>query len=233
MSELTPADFPALYAGFDAPISALDCGERCAPYNEQRIPFCCDTRHAIPSAYLAEWDYLQAHTGLWHPWQAPQPRDTARLASQAAPNQVLIECQGHTHCQRSFRSLTCRAFPFFPYLTREGEFIGLSYYWEYEDRCWVISNLQSVSTDYLAQFVHTFDKILSAQPQDRQSYRYHATVTRRVFSRHKRAITLLHRNGNAYKVSPGSGRLRRVAVESLPKFGPYATTAWLTFPDEA
>ncbi len=225
-------DVALLYARFRAPIAALDCGHRCAPYNENGVPFCCDNHHAVPAAYAAEWEYLQANTDLWRPWEAGDPAETARIQAQTPPGQTLIACLGHTRCQRDFRSITCRAFPFFPYLDGEGEFQGLSYYWEYEDRCWVISNLISVTSAYLVEFFAAYDFLFSRVPQERENYSHFSAVMRRLFRRRRRAIPLLHRNGNAYKVTPTNGRMRRVLLESLPKFGPYRIAEELPFPDE-
>jgi len=232
MPPTMPADFAKLYANFSGPIADLDCGAQCAPYNERGVPFCCDTQHAVPTAYLAEWDYLQANTDLWHPWASPDHDETLRLREQTPPSQVLIECKGHTQCQRDFRSITCRAFPFFPYITRQGEFIGLSYYWEYEDRCWVISNLHLVSGEYRQQFVATYERLFELMPDERANFKHHANVMRRIFGRKKRAIPLLHRNGGAYKITPRNGRMRRVPIQSLPKFDPYKIAAALPFPDD-
>jgi len=225
-------DFARLYAGFEAPIAALNCGDRCAPYNEHGVPFCCDTRHAVPTAYLDEWEYLQAHTDLWHEWEGEDPVESDYLRQQTPEGQVLIACRGHLLCQRSFRSLTCRSFPFFPYLDRQGRFLGLSYYWEFEDRCWVISNLHVVSAEYRQQFITAFEQLFEAYPQERENFRHHSAVMRRIFGRRHRAIPLLHRNGGCYKITPRSGRMRRVPVEKLPKFGPYRLAAELPFPDE-
>ncbi|MEW5868675.1 MAG: hypothetical protein AB1894_05315 [Chloroflexota bacterium] len=232
MNGNNPVDYANLYESFQSPITALDCGDRCAPYNENNAPFCCDTRHAVPTAYDREWAYLRAHTDLWHIWEADQEAETQALRSQTPAGQVLIACQGHRLCQRGFRAITCRAFPFFPYLTREGEFVGLSYYWEYEQRCWVISHLEAVTATYLAQFVSVYERLFEDMPEERENFRYHSTMMRRVFGRRKRAIPLLHRNGNFYKVTPRNGRMRRMAVELAPKFGVYQIAAELPFPDE-
>jgi hypothetical protein len=225
-------DFPRLHAGFEAPIAALDCGERCAPYNEGGAPFCCDTQHTIPSAYLAEWDYLQVSTDLWHAYLPPTPAEAARLESITPPGQVLIECQGHTRCQRGFRAITCRAFPFFPYLNREGQFLGLAYYYEYEERCWVISHLEAVTPEYIAQFVAAFEALFAVYPDERESFRQESIRMRRVFGRGGRAIPLLHRNGKAYKVTPRNGRLRRVDSAAFPLHGPYLIASQLPFTGE-
>jgi len=235
MSELVLPDrrtFARLYARFQAPIAAFDCGSKCAPYNENHRPFCCDTGHMVPTAYTAEWEHLQAVTAMWHPWEAEEPEETARLQAETPPGQVLIECQGHTRCQREHRALTCRAFPFFPYIDGTGEFIGLSYYWEYEDRCWVANNLQVVTPEFRIQFCAAYDELFALMPGEYENFRAHSEEMRRVFTRRRRAIPLIHREGGVYKLSPVTGRLRRANPESLPKFGPYRIAALLPFPDE-
>ena len=79
--------------------------------------------------------------------------------------QKLIVCKGHEQCQRNFRSLICRSFPFFPYLSRQGELIGLSYFWDFEDRCWIISNLNSVSQEFRSQFMLVYDFLFEQTPE--------------------------------------------------------------------
>jgi len=225
-------DFASLYAEFDAPIAALDCGEKCAPYNERGVPFCCDTRHAVPAAYQREWDYLSANTDLWHLWKGDDAEDAAELQEGTPPGMLLIECRGHRHCQRGFRSLTCRAFPFFPYFSTAGDWLGLTYYWDYEDRCWVISHLDAVTDEYRAQFMRSFARLFDAYPQERAIYAHQSALMRDAFQRRRRAIPLLHRNGGFYKISPASERLRRVGVQDLPKHGVYRLAAEMPFPDE-
>jgi len=232
MNTNTPSDFATLYASFEAPISALNCGERCAPHNEGGAPFCCDTRHMAPTAYQAEWEYLEQNSSLWHLWQDQPSGGSNDLAEQVPECQVLIACRGYRECQRGFRSLTCRAFPFFPYITVEGEFIGLSYYWEYQDRCWVISNLHLVDPVYRAQFVAVYDVLFERMPEEREAFRFFSSQMRRLFSRRHRAIPLLHRNGKYYVITPRNGRQRRTDPAKLPKFGVYQIAAQMPFPDE-
>lgn len=225
-------NYAVLYHHFEAPIARFDCGKKCAPYNELAVPFCCDTQHAVPTAYLAEWTHLSSSTDLWHLWQSKDPKETERLHKQTPESQVLIECKGYQHCQRSFRSITCRAFPFFPYITHQGEFVGLSYYWEYEDRCWVISNLKVVTQEYRRQFILAYETIFSKMPLELKGFRHHSRVMRQVFGQNKRAIPLLHRNGYTYKISPHNGRKRRIPAENMSTFGPYKIAALMPFPDE-
>ncbi len=146
---------------------------------------------------------------------------------------MLIACLGHTACQRGFRSLTCRSFPFFPYLNKAGEFLGLSYYWDYEDRCWVISHLSVVSPEYRQEFIALYDALLEKVPREKENFAYQSRLMRRFFGRKHRSIPLLHRNGASYKITPHNERMRRVPVEKLPKFGPYKIASQLPFPGEA
>ncbi len=228
-------DFAHLHAAFEAPVAAFDCGDKCAPYNPGGRPFCCDPRHAVPTLYRDEWAYLQqAAPGFWRLWQGATPAETQALQAETPQGQVLAVCAGPEHCatHRAYRSLTCRAFPFFPYLNREGEFLGLSYYWQYEDRCWLLSNLHVVTDTYRQQFVQAFEQIFAWYPHERENFRYHSIIMRRVFGRRHREIPLLHREGGWYLVRPRDGRLRPVNPQDLPKHGVYAIAAELPFPDE-
>jgi hypothetical protein len=229
---MMPSDFASLYSRFHSPICALDCGRKCAPYNSGGKPFCCDTQHAVPTAYEAEWAYLQDNTDLWHIWENDDPGETKRLQDETPPGMVLVACLGPAHCQREYRTLTCRQFPFFPYITSEGVFIGLSYYWDYEADCWVISNLHKVNPEYQAQCIAAYDLLFERMPGEVASYLHHSEKMRKFFNQRHRAIPLLHRNGQIYKITPHNERLRRVSVGSLSRFGDYEIAAAMPFPDE-
>jgi hypothetical protein len=223
-----PMDIRRVYDRFHAPITALDCGAMCSPHNPNGKPFCCDICSAVPAAYKSEWAYLQANTGLWHVYRgdecAGEPADPDGLLAETPDTMLLLACQGPAHCQRAFRALSCRQFPFFPYITVDYRFIGLAYEWEFEQTCWVISSLGQVSAAYREEFVRSFDSLFDLWPDEIESYAVHSEQMRAVFARRGRRIPLLHRRGGAYLLSPGSERserLRRVAPERLPRFGPY------------
>lgn len=237
----TKINYTNLYTDFDAPILQFDCGKKCAPHNAGGIPFCCDTCHAVPTVYDTEWDYLKGSTDLWHEFRGDEcegigedgaEEERARLGEELPDNMVLVACLGPNQCQRDYRGLTCRQFPFFPYIDSQGEFLGLSYYWDYEDICWIISNLDVVTVEYQRQFITAFEKIFAAMPEEHEAYKVHSEVMRDTFNEQRRAIPLLHHNGHTYKISTHNERLRRVDVENLPKHGPYRVAAEMPFPDE-
>jgi hypothetical protein len=228
VSDLNGENIRALYDSFDSPIMALDCGKKCAPHNPSGKPFCCDICHAVPAAYASEWSYLQANTDLWHAWRGDECADVADPAKERAhlqadtpENMILLACLGPDRCQRPFRALSCRQFPFFPYVTADYRFIGLAYEWTFEQSCWVISNLKLVSQKYRAEFIHTFDDLFARFQDEFDNYAYHSEKMRRQFIAQKRRIPILHRNGNYYLLSPAHEHLQKVDESRLPRFGPY------------
>jgi hypothetical protein len=225
-SDLDTKEIRSLYDGFSSPIAEFDCGKKCAPHNPNGKPFCCDICHAVPAAYKSEWNYLERSTDLWHKWRGDEcedttPKEVALLKADAPKKMVLLACLGPSQCQRDFRALSCRQFPFFPYVTSDYRFIGLAYEWEFELRCWVISNPSSVTQKYREGFIRTYDKLFALFQDEFDHYAYHSERLRAHFSNQKRRFPLLHRNGECYLVSAGSERLQLTNVERLPRFGFY------------
>ena len=218
-------DFRKLYPLFNTPITELDCGQKCAIHNPHSVPFCCDICHASPAAYHSEWEFLKQNTDLWHLW-APSDCDEDRF-NQVNPlddlpeNMVLLACLGAQHCQRPYRALSCRQFPFFPYVTEDFRFIGLAYEWQFVQECWIISHIELVSSMYRKEFIQTFDEIFNLWPEEMENYSNKSEEMRSAFCVKKRRIPILHRNGKIYLLSPMNERIRIAAFSQFQKFGPY------------
>lgn len=227
-SDITPADLRALYNRFDSPVAKLDCGKKCAPHNPNQKPFCCDICHAVPAAYDSEWDHLRTTTDLWHIYRGDECNasgstraDRAVSNAELPRGMISLACLGPAHCQRENRLLSCRAFPFFPYIASDYRFLGLACEWDFDSVCWVISNLDQVTKKYRAEFIRAFDFQLATFDDTFENYIVHSERLRAHYSSRKRRFPLLHRNGCAYLVSPNSERLQRVETTSLPGFGIY------------
>lgn len=220
-------DVRALYDHFDRPVTDFDCGEKCREHNPSGKPFCCDICHAVPVAYSQEWEYLQRRTDLWHLWmgiECPEDEtDPEALQSQTPSHLLLLACKGPSFCERNYRASSCRQFPFFPYVTSDDRFIGLAYEWEFEPTCWVISHLEAVTPAYRQEFIQVYDDLFTRIPNEFESYAGTSEEMRDHFASQNRRIPLLHRNGNAYLISPRSERLTRVDSLKLPRFGFYKT----------
>lgn len=206
-------DFRRFYDRFNASVTDIDCGTKCAPNNPSGKPFCCDIFHAVPAAYHQEWRYLQRNTHLWHPFRgdecASDRTEMTALQSETPANMRLLACQGPERCQRPFRALSCRQFPFFPFITSDYRFIGLAYEWEFQSVCWVINNLNRVTESYHQAFVQAFDELFNQWPAEMDSYAIHSEDMRAHFSAKKRRIPILHRCGGLYRLSPVTERLRK------------------------
>jgi len=228
MKKTSAIQFRSLYDGFDAPVTGLDCGLMCAPHNPHGIPFCCDICYAVPVAYKAEWRYLNHSTYLWHLWRGnecvEENSDPAELRHQTPAHLCLLACRGPQSCERSHRAVSCRQFPFYPYLTRDFRFIGLTYDWEFRHQCWVISNLHLVSDAYRSEFIHAFDRLFEIWLEDLDCYAELSAETREHYITTRRRIPLLHRDGFACLVSPENERIYRVPAHNLPRFKPYASS---------
>lgn len=227
-ADLISTDLRALFDGFDSPIAKLDCGKKCASHNPNGKPFCCDICHAVPAAFTSEWTYFQATTDLWHHYRGDEcnasdsPAVGRRVANLDLPSGMLtLACLGPDRCQRDYRALSCRAFPFFPYITSDYRFLGLACEWEFESVCWVISNLSAVTDGYRAEFLRAFDNLLALFDDVFENYAYHSERMRIHYASQRQRFPLLHRNGRAYLVSPISERMQRVEASSLPRFGFY------------
>jgi len=218
-------NFENMYRDFHSPITSLDCGQKCAPRNPGGAPFCCDICQAIPAVYDSEWQYLKRNTDLWHLWSNEDQHNcqsTADDSNDDVPeNMLLVACKGVDYCQRNFRALSCRQFPFFPYVTEDFRFIGLTYYWDFSHQCWIISNLNQVTDTYRREFVQTFDDLFNLWPEEMESYAIKSEEMRAEFIRKKRRIPILHRNGNDYLLSPKSEKLHLSSADKFLKFDPF------------
>ena len=222
--------FKDLYQVFDSPLTGVDCGKKCGPYNEYGVPVCCDIQLVVPAAYEKEWEYLKANSDLWKLWH--QGPGEEGLEDEVQDGQVLIQCLGYQRCQRPFRSLTCRAFPFFPYLSSQGEFLGLAYYLDFRENCWIISNLELVSQEYKTEFKAAYQLVFAEYPRTRSAYLDFSTAIREEYSSAGEPLPVLAFNGDLLQVDPSSETVRKDEYNNLAAFGPFQVAKEMAFPDE-
>ena len=218
---ITPADFATLYDGFTAPISRFDCGRKCAPLNGGS-PVCCSTENAVPVVHKVEFEFLKGRTDLWAKFK-PYDYATRQIVAELTSDCMAIHCKGARQCERDNRTMACRSFPFYPYLTRQKEFVGLGTYWVFEDRCWMMSNLEIVDKKYVKEFIATYEALFVKDPSEFTTYVDFSASARRVYSRWKREIPLLGREGQLLIVEPSSGTIRPGRKKDYPKIAPFSS----------
>lgn len=215
----------AMYKSFAAPICEIDCGEQCRQFNPSGKPFCCDICVAVPVALKEEWTYLKSNTQLWHKVRGDEcssdPIDLEKMLAETPKYMHLMACKGPAYCERDFRTLSCRQFPFSPYITADDRLIGLTINWDFEEVCWVLSNLDKVSPEYRKEFLNIYDELLFEYPKEYDSYYFLSEDMRAHFTKIGRQIPILHRDGAYCLLDPQTDEITAVDPTSLPKFGPY------------
>ena len=218
-STIKPKDFATLYEGFNAPVSRFDCGRKCAPLNGGE-PVCCSTENAVPVVHKVEFDLLKTRTDLWKKFK-PYDYATREIVAELTSDCMAIECKGARFCERDNRTIACRGFPFYPYITRQKEFVGIGTYWVFEDRCWMMSNLEVVDPKFVAEFVATYEALFKLDHSEFTTYVDFSAAARRVYSRWKRRIPLLGRDGSLLIVEPSTGEIRPGKAKEFPKTAPF------------
>ncbi|MFP4004965.1 MAG: hypothetical protein ACLFV8_14420 [Alphaproteobacteria bacterium] len=217
--------FAKAYKGFDAPISERhDCGRYCAPLNGGKA-LCCSTDHTIPVVDKEEFRLLKERTDLWSKYK-PTDAHSQKIVDDLHHHCTAIKCKGVEFCERHNRTIACRAFPFFPYFTREEEIVGVSYYWSFEDRCWVLSNLRIAEPEFVRQLIWAYEYLFKRDEEERQAYIDQSVSMRRVFSRANRAIPIIGRDGEPCKVMPKTGgKVVPAKWSDFKPMGPYRSNA--------
>ena len=175
---------------------------------------------------------MKEKTDLWQPWSSSNPID-ADLENDVQDGQVLLKCLGYQHCQRPFRTLTCRAFPFFPYLDSRGNFLGLVYFQEYRES--VLDNQQSLRRYPLTIRLNSSRRLSSFLSNTRNLKRVILSI--RLISGIENALSgdkiiLLDFDRKRILLDPDSEISHQVGYEDLESFGPFSITKDLIFPDE-
>jgi hypothetical protein len=220
-AKITATDFAALYEGFTAPVSRFDCGRKCAPLNGGE-PVCCSTQNAVPVVHKVEFDLLKGRTDLWSKFK-PYDYATRQIVAELTSDCMAIHCKGARFCERDNRTIACRGFPFYPYLTRERQFIGIGTYWVFEDRCWMMSNIEIVDRAFVDQFIATYEALFVKDESEFKTYVDFSASARRVYSRWKRQIPLLGREGELLIVDPSTGVARPGRGKEFPKAKPFTS----------
>lgn len=217
---LTKQDYSNIYEQFQAPVSpGIDCGKFCSPLNEGE-PVCCTTQHAIPLVDKAEYKLLRSRTKMWTKLE-PFDQHSKKVIDDHAASCVAVECNGAKYCERDNRSLACRAFPFFPYLNKNKEIIGVSIYWEFKDRCWVMSNLKYVNAGYIKELIDAYRYIFKKDSEEENAFFNQSVTMRRLFSRKKWSIPILDEQGKSHIILPKSNNLTSIQSSKLEKYFPF------------
>jgi hypothetical protein len=186
----------------------------------------------IPSAYQEEWDYLREESDLWRPWRGSTQNEGDKITEDLQDGQVLIQCLGYEDCQRDFRTITCRAFPFFPYLTSSGDFIGLAYYQDFRKECWIISNLAVVSEHYKREFFTLYKRLFYLFPETKTAFIEFSSFMRQTSANNKEDLVVMGFSGELFFIESRTEEIKSGQYSELEAYGPFKVAREMSFPDE-
>ena len=177
----------------------------------------------MPVVHKVEFDLLKTRTDLWSKFK-PYDYATKQIVEPSSPATAWPStARARGICERDNRTIACRGFPFYPYLTRQKEFVGIGTYWVFEDRCWMMSNLEIVDRAFVEQFIATYEALFIKDPSEFTTYVDFSASARRVYSRWKREIPLLGRQGELLIVEPSTGDIRPGSKKDFPKVAPFTS----------
>jgi hypothetical protein len=81
--------------------------------------------------------------------------------------------------------------------------------------------MQVVEAAFLADFVKAFEFLFQRDPEEYDNFKSHSASMRRVFSRRKKPIVFIGREGGFFEERPYGKGIRAIPAARLPKFGPY------------
>src|SRR3546814_17859893 len=89
--------------------------------------------------------------------------------------------------------------------------------------------MQVVERSFVEQMIATFERIFKLDENEFETMKDHSASMRRVFSRYKKFIPVIGRDGGYFKVMPHSaGSLKPCDADEFRKFGPYKSeTAYI------
>ena len=169
MRQDSAVNWEKLYEQLSAPICSINCGELCAPHNNGSPRCCCNEQH-LPVLFTSELAWLKTRTDLWR----QKSIRTAEERREAAEIESYIKyayCKGISHCERNFRSLTCRFFPLEPYFEPGTRFAGLTFMYRAQSECPLIEHPTiAINQTYIDQAIDVWTEIFIAFPLEVESY---------------------------------------------------------------
>lgn len=181
-------NWSTIYKSFSASTTSLDCGTLCAQ-NNRGVPVCCSNLLHVPLLFKDELQWHRKNkTALWKKRISRTKLDKKQEA-ECPDYLVYCHCSGARDCTRSNRSLTCRFFPFEPYISESGVLIGITYMYRAKKDCPIIDNPSiQVSKSYIKQAIKTWKLVFEQFPEEFDLYYENSQLLQRSFKRKKQIL---------------------------------------------
>jgi len=167
--KLTDEKLKHLYRMLSVRMTDFDCGKWCAPRNNG-IPYCCDGKKVLPVLFKDEYRWHRQQGGFWHKLHVKTKADK-RLVEESCSYNVFALCPGVRDCRRTLRSLTCRLFPFEPFLDSRGSVMGLVYQSSESGCCPLMGKPQHIYIrKYIRNAIRVWQELVDTFPEEKDLY---------------------------------------------------------------
>ena len=184
---LSEKDFEKLYQILQASVTNFDCGAICSKKNDG-VPICCEVNVVIPVLYTHEFKYVSARCDLWREF-VPEDKSDQNMIDDCGYDDVMVLCKGHKGCNRDYRSFVCRTFPFYPFISEEGVFMGMTYNYDFDGKCVLVNDHEAINKEYIRQFIEAWNYLFDI---DEMEFEAHYDLCRDIEKKRKRERKPLH-----------------------------------------
>jgi hypothetical protein len=167
--KLTEQKLKQLYRLLSVRMTDFDCGKRCAPQNNG-VPYCCDREKVIPVLFKDEYQWHRLQGVFWGKMPV-QTKSDRKLVEESCSYNVFAVCPGVQSCRRTARSLTCRLFPFEPFIDSKGYVKGLVYQSGDKGSCSLMEKPQHMYNQmYIRNATRVWQELVDTFPEDKDLY---------------------------------------------------------------
>ncbi|MCX6113527.1 MAG: hypothetical protein NTY22_09685 [Proteobacteria bacterium] len=142
----------------------------------------------IPVLYTSEYEYISARCKLWKKF-IPDSKSDMHLMDDCGYDDIMAVCRGHKNCDRKYRSFVCRTFPFYPFISENGIFMGMTYNYDFEGKCNIVNNHSVINKEYIKRFIEAWNYMFSI---DEMEFEAHYNLCRDIEKKRKRERKPLH-----------------------------------------
>ena len=167
--KLTEEQLGRFYRMLSVQMTDFDCGKHCAPQNND-VPYCCDREKVVPVLFKDEYECHRKKGAFWRKMPI-QTKADKKLVQDTCSYNVFAVCPGVQNCHRPLRALSCRLFPFEPFLDDKGCVLGLVYQNGENACCSLMGKPQQVyKQTYIRNCVRVWQELINIFPEEKDMY---------------------------------------------------------------
>ncbi len=187
--KLTEKQLKRFYRLLSVRMTDFDCGSECAPENNG-LPYCCDREQVTPVLFRDEYRWHRKRGAFWKKMPIKTKKDK-KLVEETCTYNVFSLCPGGESCRRTLRSLSCRMFPFEPFLDEKGTVTGLVYQDGENERCPLVGKPRHLyNQDYISNAIRVWQELVDTFPEEKEMYLRESRRRKRLVTRKGKPLTI-------------------------------------------